>query len=174
VLAVVFLDEHIRVAIVLAVVASVVGVVMASASGRGRVTGAGWAIPAALLFGAYTTALAVSAERVGPMWAVLGYRVATLLVLVPIGLTIDGLRLSLDPAIRKPIAAAAVLEAVGFAAFTIALDLGPVAIVSVIMAQFTTVAVVLAALLLHERLRPHQWVGVTVVIGSIVALGALR
>jgi drug/metabolite transporter (DMT)-like permease len=174
VLAVVFLDEHIRVAIVLAVVASVVGVVMASASGRGRVTGAGWAVPAALLFGAYTTALAVSAQRVGPMWAVLGYRVATLLVLVPIGLTIDGLRLSLDPAIRKPIVAAAVLEAVGFAAFTIALDLGPVAIVSVIMAQFTTVAVVLAALLLHERLRPHQWVGVTVVIGSIVALGALR
>ena len=174
VLAVVFLDERFQLVVMLAVIASVAGVVMASAAGRGDVTGAGWAVPAALLFGAYTTALAVSAERIGPMWAVLGYRIATLLVLVPIGMVVGGLSLRLPREIRAPIAAAALLETVGFAAFSIALSIGPVAIVSVIMAQFTTVAVVLAALVLDERLRPHQWAGVGVVIGSIVALGTLR
>jgi inner membrane transporter RhtA len=173
-LAVVFLNERFELAVALAVIASVVGVVMASASGRGRVTGVGWAIPAAVLFGAYTTALAVSAERIGPMWAVLGYRVTTLLILIPIGLSIPGLRFSLPREVRTTVVAAAVLEAVGFAAFSIALDLGPVAIVSVIMAQFTTVAVILAAVVLTERLRSHQWAGVAIVIGSIVALGTLR
>ena len=173
-LAVLFLDERFKVVVALAVVASVLGVVMASASGRGRVTGAGWAIPAALLFGAYTTALAVSAERVGPLWAVLGYRIATLLILVPIGLAVPGLRLSLEKDVRALLVVAALLETVGFAAFSVALDLGPVAVVSVIMAQFTTVAVVLAAVVLHEKLRSHQWAGVAIVIGSLVALGTLR
>jgi drug/metabolite transporter (DMT)-like permease len=174
VLAVVFLDERFQLVVALAVVASVVGVVLASASRRGGVTGAGWAVPAALLFGAYTTTLAVSAERVGPMWAVLGYRAATLLVLVPAGVVMGGLRLSLPHDVRAPIVAAALLETTGFAAFSVALGLGPVAIVSVVMAQFTTVAVVLAAVVLRERLRPHQWAGVAIVIGSVVALGTLR
>jgi drug/metabolite transporter (DMT)-like permease len=174
VLAVVFLDERFQVVVALAVVASVVGVVLASASRREGVTGAGWAVPAALLFGAYTTTLAVSAERVGPMWAVLGYRAATLLVLVPAGVVMGGLRLSLPREVRAPIVAAALLETTGFAAFSVALGLGPVAIVSVVMAQFTTVAVVLAAVVLRERLRPHQWAGVAIVIGSVVALGTLR
>lgn len=173
-LAVLFLDERFRVVVALAVVASVLGVVMASASGRGRVTGAGWAVPAALLFGAYTTALAVSAERVGPLWAVLGYRIATLLVLVPIGLAMPGLRLSLAKDVRALVVVATLLETAGFAAFSVALDLGPVAVVSVIMAQFTTVAVVLAAVVLNEKLRSHQWAGVAIVIGSLVALGTLR
>jgi inner membrane transporter RhtA len=174
VLAVVFLDERFQAVVALAVMASVVGVVLASASGRGGVTGAGWAVPAALLFGAYTTTLAVSAERVGPMWAVLGYRAATLLVLVPAGVVMGGLRLSLPREVRAPVVAAALLETTGFAAFSVALGLGPVAIVSVVMAQFTTVAVVLAAVVLRERLRPHQWAGVAIVIGSVVALGTLR
>jgi drug/metabolite transporter (DMT)-like permease len=174
VLAIVFLDERYQLVVALAVVASVVGVVMASASKRGGVTGAGWAVPAALLFGAYTTTLAVAAERVGPMWAVLGYRVATLLVLVPAGLVVGGLRLSLPPEVRRAVVAAALLETAGFAAFSVALGLGPVGIVSVIMAQFTTVAVVLAAVVLRERLRPHQWAGVAIVIASVVALGTLR
>lgn len=173
-LAVTFLDERFKIAVALAVVASVIGVVMASSSGRGRVTGAGWAVPAALLFGAYTTALAVSAERVGPLWAVLGYRIATLVVLVPIGLFVSGLRLSLPQDVRALVVLATLLETAGFSAFSVALDLGPVAIVSVIMAQFTTVAVVLAALLLNEELRSHQWAGVAIVIGSLVALGTLR
>ncbi len=48
------------------------------------------------------------------------------------------------------------------------------AIVSVIMAQFSTVAVVLAALLLHERLRRQQWVGVALVIAGTTLLAALQ
>ena len=66
------------------------------------------------------------------------------------------------------------LETMGLLAFTAALDRGPVAIVSVIMAQFSTVAVVLAALLLHERLRRQQWVGVALVIAATTLLAALQ
>ena len=68
---------------------------------------------------------------------------------------------------------AAAIETVGFAAFTTALDLGPVA-VAVIAAQFSTVAVVLGAVVLHERLHRHQWVGVAMMIGSTTLLAALQ
>jgi drug/metabolite transporter (DMT)-like permease len=67
-----------------------------------------------------------------------------------------------------------ILETMGLLAFTAALDRGPVAIVSVIMAQFSTVAVVLAAVLLHERLRRHQWAGVALVIVATTLLAALQ
>ena len=70
---------------------------------------------------------------------------------------------------------AAAIETVGFAApFTTALDLGPVAVVAVIAAQFSTVAVVLGAVVLHERLHRHQWVGVAMMIGSTTLLAALQ
>jgi uncharacterized membrane protein len=69
---------------------------------------------------------------------------------------------------------AATLETVGFLAFTVALTLGPVAIVSVIMAQFSTVAVVLATVVLRERLVPHQWVGVALMLAATAVLGATQ
>ena len=55
-----------------------------------------------------------------------------------------------------------------------AFGLERVAIVSVIMAQFATVAVLLAATVLHERLRAHQWVGVGVVILATSVLAGLQ
>ena len=59
---------------------------------------------------------------------------------------------------------AAVLETAGFIALSLALERGPVAVAAVIMAQFATVAVLLAAVVLHERLLLHQWIGVAMMI----------
>ena len=69
---------------------------------------------------------------------------------------------------------AATIETVGFAAFTTALDLGPVAVVAVVSAQFSSVAVVLGAVVLHERLHQHQWLGVAMMICSTTLLVALQ
>jgi uncharacterized membrane protein len=46
--------------------------------------------------------------------------------------------------------------------------------VSVIMAQFSTVAVVLATVVLRERLLGHQWVGVVLMLTATAVLGATR
>lgn len=173
-LAVVVLGETFEIGIAFAVVASVLGVVLASAAAGDRgATGVGWAAAAAVMFGVYTTGLAISTDAIGPVWTVFAYRVATVAVLVPVGLTV-GRSLTLPSDIRSPVIVAALLETIGFVAFTVALGIGPVAVASVIMAQFATVAVVLAAVVLHERLLPRQWAGVAIVLASVTALGALR
>ena len=65
------------------------------------------------------------------------------------------------PAARPPPAArvAVVLETIGFAAFAYALAARPVGPVAAIAVQYSTVAVVGAAVVLHERLPRGLWLG---------------
>jgi drug/metabolite transporter (DMT)-like permease len=172
--AIVFLGERFSFLGMVGLVLGVVGVVVATyVRGGGRAEGVAWAVLGALLLGVYTVALAASSERIGPVWSVAAYRLTGLVVLwtaapfakAPLGLA----RADLGLVLR-----AAAVETIGFAAFTTALDLGPVAIVAVIAAQFSTVAVVLGAVVLHERIHRHQWVGVGLMIGSTTVLAALQ
>lgn len=172
--AIVFLGERFSLLGMVGLTLGVVGVVVATyVRGGGRAEGVSWAVLGALLLGVYTVALAASSERIGPVWSVAAYRLTGLLVLwaaaplskEPLGLPRTDLGLVLR---------AAAIETVGFAAFTTALDLGPVAIVAVVAAQFSTVAVLLGAVVLHERLHRHQWIGVAMMIGSTTLLAALQ
>ena len=172
--AIVFLGERFSLLGMVGLSLGVVGVVVATyVRGGGRAEGVSWAVLGAVLLGVYTVALAASSERIGPVWSVAAYRLTGLLVLwaaaplskAPVGLP----RADLGLVLR-----AAAIETVGFAAFTTALDLGPVAIVAVVAAQFSTVAVVLGSVVLHERLHRHQWVGVAMMIGSTTLLAALQ
>jgi drug/metabolite transporter (DMT)-like permease len=107
------------------------------------------------------------------VWSVAAYRLTGLLVLWAAA-PFSRAPLRLPRADLGLVLRAAAIETVGFAAFTTALDLGPVAVVAVIAAQFSTVAVVLGAVVLHERLHRHQWVGVAMMIGSTSLLAALQ
>lgn len=174
VLAVLLLGEELTAVQIGGLAAAVAGVVLATARGRGASPlGMGWAVAAALLFGLYTVTLAVAAERLGPVWAVVAYRATGFVVL---GAAFAALRRSPRvgaQGLRRTFTAAT-LETVGFLAFTVALTIGPVAVVSVIMGQFSTVAVVLATVVLRERLLRHQWVGVAVMLSATAILGATQ
>lgn len=157
-----------------ALAGAVLGVVLASYGGN-RSTAAGiWlAAVAAVGFGAYTFALALAADRIGPAWAVIGYRVAGIGLFVPI-LVVKRLNWRLIRAQANLVVTATLLETVGFVTLVVAFTVGSVAVVSVIMAQFATVAVLLAATVLRESLRPHQWFGVAFVILSTSTLAAIQ
>jgi drug/metabolite transporter (DMT)-like permease len=172
--AILFLDERFSTLGIVGLAIGVAGVVLATFSGGGRRTdGVGWAILGAVLLGVYTVTLAASSERVGPVWSVAAFRMTGLVVLW-----------SVAPFLRQPLAmpsgtfglvtGAALMETIGLVAFTTALDLGPVAIVAVVVSQFSTVAVVLGSVVLHERPKPHQWAGVGMMIGSTTLLAALQ
>lgn len=173
VLAIVVLGEHLGGWTVVALAAAVAGVVLASSAPRtaGGAGGMGWAVAAALLLGVYTVVLAVSAEELGPLWAVAAYRVTGIVVLGSI-LLFRRQSPGVGRTAMRTLVVAALLETVGFVTFTTALTLGPVAVVSVIMAQFATVAVVLATVLLHERLLTRQWVGVGWMLVATAVLAA--
>ena len=172
--AIVFLGERFSLLGMVGLSLGVVGVVVATyVRGGGRAEGVSWAVLGAVLLGVYTVALAASSERIGPVWSVAAYRLTGLLVLWAAA-PLSKAPVGLQRADRGLVLRAAAIETVGFAAFTTALDLGPVAIVAVVAAQFSTVAVVLGSVVLHERLHRHQWVGVAMMIGSTTLLAALQ
>lgn len=172
VLAVLLLGERLGRAAVVALAVATVGVVLASLSRLDQRTGAGWAAPAAITLGTYTVLLAVAADRVGVFWALLGYRVVGGVVLaIVLVVQRTGLRLSRRHA--GVLVIAGVLDTIGFVAFTTGLERGPVAIVAVVSAQFSTIAVVLAATVLGERLNAHQWIGVAAMLVATSVLGVV-
>ncbi len=170
VLAIVLLGERLSLTTSLAVLAIMVGLVLASVAHGGETTGAGWAVVASILLGAYFLALAAAAEQIGSMWAIASFRVVVAAALAPHGWTTDRLRPPVG--IVRWVVLAAFLDTVGFIALTAALSLGPVAVVTVVASQFSTVAVVFGATVFHERLRAHQWAGVLLVIGATAALAS--
>jgi drug/metabolite transporter (DMT)-like permease len=172
VIAIVLLGERFSTLGLIGIAIAVAGVVLATFTRAGTAKGVWWAVLSAALLGSYTVSLAAAAERIGPMWSVASYRLTSIFVLLPIALATRR-AVALDRPMLRVVVAAAALETVGFVAFTSALDLGPVAVVAVVTAQFSTVAVVLAAAVLHERLVRHQWIGVAMMIASTTLLGAL-
>ena len=172
-IAIVLLGERFSVLGLVGLGIAVAGVVLATFSRSGNAKGVGWAVLSAVLLGCYNVTLAASAARIGAVWAVASYRLTGLLVLAPIALALR-VPMRIDRSKVRLLGAAAVLETIGFVALSAALELGPVAVASVIMAQFATVAVLLAAVVLRERLHVHQWVGVAMMIAATTMLGALQ
>lgn len=172
VIAIVVLGERFSTLGLIGIAIAVAGVVLATFTKTGTAKGVWWAVLSAGLLGSYTVSLATAAERMGPLWSVASYRLTSIVVLLPVALATRR-AVALDRPMLRVVAGAAALETVGFVAFTSALDLGPVAVVAVVAAQFSTIAVVLAAAVLHERLVRHQWIGVAMMIGATTLLGAL-
>jgi drug/metabolite transporter (DMT)-like permease len=171
VLGVIVLDEDLSTLAALGCVGAAVGVVLAAA-GSGKIAGGGAtgiAAMSAVLYGVYVILLSETAAEAGTFWTVLTYRLAVAAVLVP-WLLRDGRRLPRPP--WKLLAGALALETAGFAAYIEAFARGPVAIAAPLAIQYSTIAVILAALVLHERLLVRQWVGVAVVIGSVSLVAA--
>jgi drug/metabolite transporter (DMT)-like permease len=87
------------------------------------------------------------------------------------------LRRSLAPPVGRDaliLLAAGALDTAAFVANNVGLSRGEVALTSVVASQFSAVTVLLAAGFLRERLRPHQWAGVALVLGGVALLGLVR
>ncbi len=171
VLGVIVLGEDLSPLAALGCVGAAVGVVLAAA-GRGPVAGGGAtgiAALSAVLYGVYVILLSATAADAGTFWTVLTYRLAVAVVLVP-WLLRDGRRLPRPP--WWLLAGALALETAGFAAYIEAFARGPVAIAAPLAIQYSTIAVILAAAVLHERLLARQWAGVVLVISSVSLVAA--
>ncbi len=81
-------------------------------------------------------------------------------------------RLALPPRRAWPwIAANGIGDVLGFIAYTSAAR-DNLAVAAVVASEYAVVTVVLGVVLLGERLRPHQWVGVAVALGGIALVAA--
>ena len=143
---------------------AVVGVVLvAMGRGGGKVTVVP-AAAAALIWGGILVLSAPVADDLGVYWGFLLVRAAGVALALPVALASGAWRSwTADP---WRVAAWGVGDTAAYLLYFAAADRGPVAVASVLAAQFATVAVIVG-LLAGERLLPRQQLGVALVIVAV-------
>jgi drug/metabolite transporter (DMT)-like permease len=146
----------------------VFGAVLASFEGGAKTArGVPWALASGFLF-ACVMVLYSFAHDISWLSQAAISRSVSLLIAAPAALLTGGLAL---PARQRPTAVAAgALELCGLVFFTMALAMGPLTVAAVTATQFGTFAVILGVALLHERPRPHQWVGIGCTLVGVTVL----
>jgi drug/metabolite transporter (DMT)-like permease len=155
---------------------AITGVVLASreAPEPGRparvATGVGLALVAALGFGGFFVAMDAASED-DVFWAILGNRVTGVSCLL---LVVLALRRSLVVP-RRETAALALIGAMDIAAnslYAVASTEGLISLVAVLASLYPVVTIVLARLVLHERVRPAQQAGIVVALAGVALISA--
>jgi drug/metabolite transporter (DMT)-like permease len=142
------------------------GCLAAAAGGRRTAAGALPAFGAALCFG-LMFALYAAATDLGPVTVVASGRLSALALLFAI-VSWRGSHLPGRAATKRLLALGA-LDAAAFVCYAFAAARGPVSVAAVVAGQFATLSAVAGIVLLHERLRPHQYVGIALAgIGTTV------
>jgi len=150
---------------------AVVGVVLA-AMGEGG--GRAGAVPAVIAAGMWGTILVLTvpvADDLGVFWGFLLIRLSALAWALPPALKTGAvLRWRADP---WRVLAWGLGDSGAYLLFVAAAERGPVAVASVLAAQFATVAVVVATVFYGERPRLRQLAGVALVIAAVSAIAAV-
>ena len=144
------------------------GGVLASFENRAKTArGVPWAVAAGLLF-ACVMVLYSYAHAISWLSQAAISRSVSLLIAVPAALLTGGF--GLPRALRGTAVGAGVLELGGLVCFTLALAMGPLTVAAITSTQFGTFAVILGVVLLHERPRRHQWVGLACTLVGVTLL----
>lgn len=131
-------------------------------------TGIGYGLVSGLGFGAMVLAYAGTSQDSGIWSAVAGRSAATILLLLVVVLARANWRIA-RPA-RLSTTLAGVLAAVGMGAFVAVSQTAELILLGVILGLFPVVTVVLAAILLKERLLSSQWAGVALAGAAVVLI----
>jgi drug/metabolite transporter (DMT)-like permease len=156
--------------IVLAVAAiALVSVVPSESPGLPQGVGAlPLAVAAGLLFGLFYVCLSRTSDDAG-LWPVPIFRTASTIVLIGLALaTTRGL--AVRRRLAAPIAAIGALEVAAGVAVLLALQRGPVSVASVLASLYPVTTTFLAALVLRERLRGLQLVGVALALLAVTLI----
>lgn len=159
--------------------AGAIGVGVLLASGPELHAEAGWrplalAIAAAVLFGITLLAIARGSQYSAVM-TMTGMRIAQMSVFGPLAfLLYRRLRRGPTPPAIRPvlplIVAVGLLDVGANLTYGMSADVGPLVVVAVLGSLYPVVTAILAALVLHERLRGIQYLGVAAAIGGLMCL----
>lgn len=135
--------------------------------------GVGWGLLSSLGYGvSFWIQGAFVVERLGPFAPVWLNAVVSAAAVSAVAVVT---RRSLAPppaGMRWPVTATGALGSVAFLAYLAGLETGRVAVVTVLSSLAGAVTVLLAFVLLRERLAPRQWAGVAAALGGVVLLNA--
>ena len=175
VIAVIF-GERLDAALAFSLAFAVIGVVLVGISGKdhqqAQARGVAFVCVAALIWGVVLSLGAPVSRELGVWWGFFLVRALALLFALALAL---GTRRgpALRPALRREpwrIAAWGLGDAGAYLCFYLAAHRGPVAVASVLAAQFALFGALSGVLLLGERLRAHQWLGMAIVLAAVSAI----
>jgi drug/metabolite transporter (DMT)-like permease len=131
----------------------------------------GLALLAALGFGTFFVLIDSATEDAGAPWALLAVRIADVVVLGTVALA---LRPALTSGLRDaaPLLVLGSLDFLATALFALATQEGLLSVVSVVGSLYPAVTVVLARIVLSERVARSQEVGVAITLAGVVAISA--
>jgi len=149
----------------------VLGVVLAGmgASGGGP-SGVSRAALAALIYSGVLLLAAAAATEMGPIWAFLIARVTTFAIAFAVAAA-RGVATASRRTWRN-VLVWGIGESLGTLLYFVAAERGPVALASVLAAQFATTGVIAGFVLLKERPLPRQWAGIGIVIVGVTVVSA--
>jgi drug/metabolite transporter (DMT)-like permease len=128
------------------------------------------ALGAALGFGAFFVVMDL-AGTVDPLWAVVVSKLSYFLFLLP-AVFLKRPPLKVNPIHIPAVVAIGLLDGIAALAYTTATTLGMLSLVAVISSLYPAVSLILAALILKERLVGHQLIGVVLAISGITLISA--
>jgi drug/metabolite transporter (DMT)-like permease len=138
---------------------------------RGVLPGAALAVLAALCFGAFFVGMDSAAHEAGAVWAVALNRSTSVSVLV-FAFALMRPRVGAGRTDLAAVAAVGLLDAGANAMFAFALTQGLLSTVSVLGSLYPVTTVVLAVMVLDERVAPRQAAGVAIVLAGIGLVSA--
>jgi drug/metabolite transporter (DMT)-like permease len=124
--------------------------------------GVGTAFVAALMLGIFLLTLGVASKH-DALWASLTQRVSTMLLIALLALNAKA-AFRFSRADVAPLIAIGSFDAGGTLLFAFATSKGSLAIASVLISLYPVIPIVLAQMILRERIRMVQWAGITVML----------
>jgi len=164
--------EHVTAAVAIGLVLAVLGGTLAAVQGRAQTTaGAGWALLSGLLFGVVIV-LYDHAQALTWLQVTTVSRTASLAAILPFVFA-AGAGVWVPRPLGRVLVAAGALEVLGLVLVNVSVAVGPLAVAGVMVSQFATFGLLLGILVLRERPRPHQVVGVACTIVAVSILSAV-
>lgn len=132
-----------------------------------------WAFAAALLFGLFFALVRIPVERVGYFLPAYGGNLIGVPLYLLIARRVGEKDVLKRPKLPIPIAACATMQIGATILYAYALTKGKTAIVAPIAGSYPAVFVILAYIVLREKIRPVQYAGVVTAVVGIVGLSVL-
>ena len=146
------------------------GAVLTSFEGRAESTrGALWAVSAGVLFAGVMLCYAYG--NISWLSQAAISRTVSLVITLPVALFTGSV--AVPGAMRVRAVGAGLLELGGVLLLTIAFAIGPPTVAGVTTTQFGTFAVILGYVILHERPKPNQWIGIACTLAGVSLLAAV-
>ena len=130
------------------------------------------AIGAAILYGTLFALLGPLAKEMGALQSTFAIRIGGLVIVASFLIVIGGIknRPAMPPPVLLRGAAIAALDTAALIAQSAGLAHGPRSVVSVLSSLFSAVTVALAFVLLGERPRARQWIGIAAILCGVSTL----